>query len=439
MLVVLALIAGGHRRSGVGDAHRPGRAGSPSARPSLVALLLIVGRPSRPRAAAPTSPSRRSSPVCASVSCTTTQRHPSSRLAARWPPSPPTPATRSTGSRVRCPGCWSGYGRRPAGHLAVALRPRPSRPDRRRTPLPTSSWSSSTTSPARAASAWTAPPLATDLDAALRDAHRLRPHDHLRRRRRTRRSVRSTGRGGRGPAALSEIGLSTVRTDARRGGRPAAQRPPDAGLLRARRRPAVDARARRACPGGRRRVRPAPRHRRALRRRPPARHVRGAQPHRPRDARRRGAGDRRAGLRRRRDRVDQRPRAETRELALRLRNEITRLVSEIRFSIFDLRHEVTDGRLAGALADYVPRGQPRAPASGSTCPSTSPARRCPRVARPSCCGWPRRPSATCASTPGPTTSGSRLVSDGSVLAPRDRGRRCRQRRARASATGDSRP
>jgi signal transduction histidine kinase len=45
--------------------------------------------------------------------------------------------------------------------------------------------------------------------------------------------------------------------------------------------------------------------------------------------------------------------AQTRELASVLRSEITRLVSEIRFSIFDLRHEVTDGRLAASLADYA--------------------------------------------------------------------------------------
>lgn len=44
---------------------------------------------------------------------------------------------------------------------------------------------------------------------------------------------------------------------------------------------------------------------------------------------------------------------ETRELAAQLRAEITRLVSEIRFSIFDLRHEVTDGRLSASLADYA--------------------------------------------------------------------------------------
>lgn len=45
--------------------------------------------------------------------------------------------------------------------------------------------------------------------------------------------------------------------------------------------------------------------------------------------------------------------AHTRELASMLRAEITRLVSEIRFSIFDLRHEITDGRVAASLADYA--------------------------------------------------------------------------------------
>ena len=44
---------------------------------------------------------------------------------------------------------------------------------------------------------------------------------------------------------------------------------------------------------------------------------------------------------------------ETRALASTLRAEITRLVSEIRFSIFDLRHQVTDGRLSSSLADYA--------------------------------------------------------------------------------------
>jgi signal transduction histidine kinase len=43
----------------------------------------------------------------------------------------------------------------------------------------------------------------------------------------------------------------------------------------------------------------------------------------------------------------------TRELAASLRDEITRVVSELRYSIYDLRHQVTDHRLSGALAEYV--------------------------------------------------------------------------------------
>ncbi|CUR60158.1 putative signal transduction histidine kinase [metagenome] len=44
---------------------------------------------------------------------------------------------------------------------------------------------------------------------------------------------------------------------------------------------------------------------------------------------------------------------QTRELAGTLRQEISRVVSELRHSIFDLRHQVTDRRLSGALAEYV--------------------------------------------------------------------------------------
>lgn len=43
----------------------------------------------------------------------------------------------------------------------------------------------------------------------------------------------------------------------------------------------------------------------------------------------------------------------TRAAASAMRSEVTRLVSELRFSIFDLRHEVTDQNLSGALAEYV--------------------------------------------------------------------------------------
>ena len=43
----------------------------------------------------------------------------------------------------------------------------------------------------------------------------------------------------------------------------------------------------------------------------------------------------------------------TRAAAAAMRDEVTRLVSELRFSIFDLRHGVTDQNLSGALTDYV--------------------------------------------------------------------------------------
>ena len=43
----------------------------------------------------------------------------------------------------------------------------------------------------------------------------------------------------------------------------------------------------------------------------------------------------------------------TRAAAAAMRGEVTRLVSELRFSIFDLRHEVSDQNLSGALAEYV--------------------------------------------------------------------------------------
>lgn len=44
---------------------------------------------------------------------------------------------------------------------------------------------------------------------------------------------------------------------------------------------------------------------------------------------------------------------ETRALAESLREEISRVVSELRYSIFDLRHQVSDRRLSGAIAEYV--------------------------------------------------------------------------------------
>ncbi|UFN45606.1 sensor histidine kinase [Nocardioides okcheonensis] len=44
---------------------------------------------------------------------------------------------------------------------------------------------------------------------------------------------------------------------------------------------------------------------------------------------------------------------QTRELAASLRQEITRVVSELRYSIFDLRHQLSDHRLSGALTEHV--------------------------------------------------------------------------------------
>lgn len=43
----------------------------------------------------------------------------------------------------------------------------------------------------------------------------------------------------------------------------------------------------------------------------------------------------------------------TRELAASLRVEITRVVCELRYSIYDLRHDVNDHRLSGAISDYL--------------------------------------------------------------------------------------
>ena len=116
---------------------------------------------------------------------------------------------------------------------------------------------------------------------------------------------------------------------------------------------------RRARPRGGRRVRRAPGHRRALRRRPRARHLRGAQPDRPRDARRRRPGDRRARLHRRRDRVGQRPARRPASSPPPCARRSPALVSEIRFSIFDLRHQVTDGPAVRRPGRLRPRGQPR--------------------------------------------------------------------------------
>ena len=59
-------------------------------------------------------------------------------------------------------------------------------------------------------------------------------------------------------------------------------------------------------------------------------------------------------------------------------------------------------------------GTPQRPARPSA-RSTSAGRGCRGVPRQSCCGSPRRPSATCASTRGRSTCGSRLTTDGTEL------------------------
>ncbi len=45
--------------------------------------------------------------------------------------------------------------------------------------------------------------------------------------------------------------------------------------------------------------------------------------------------------------------ATIRELAASLRSEISRILTELRFSIFDLRHHVSEQRFSGALSEYV--------------------------------------------------------------------------------------
>ena len=201
--------------------------------------------------------------------------------------------------------------RRTAGQLAVALHPRPRRP----------------------AGALRRCPPADGPHPPARELRRPGPRQRLAGHGPRRRHARGHGRrpldrlrrraGRHAPPAQrrartstgwpQEIGSSTTATaHPERPSCPLRGAQQMLGLLRRRRRAPLDRRARRARPGGGRRVRRPPRHRRPLRRRAHAGHLRGAQPDRPRDARRRGAGDRRARLHRRRDRVDQRPGADPR-------------------------------------------------------------------------------------------------------------------------------
>nr|BFF24268.1 hypothetical protein GCM10025732_22330 [Glycomyces mayteni] len=88
-----------------------------------------------------------------------------------------------------------------------------------------------------------------------------------------------------------------------------------------------------------------------------------------------------------------------------LRSEVTRLVTELRFSLFELRSNVDrqgawPRRSRTMLVLWAPP-----PDCGFTCPWTRAGRGCPRAPRPSCCGSPRRRSRTRASTRGPRTCG----------------------------------
>ena len=97
-----------------------------------------------------------------------------------------------------------------------------------------------------------------------------------------------------------------------------------------------------------------------------------------------------------------------------LRAEITASVGELRFSVFDLRHERRRGRQPLRRPVGVrPRAQHATATCGCTSPSTSAAPGCRGAPRPRCSGSPRRRSATCTSTRGRSTSGSRLTANGS--------------------------
>ena len=119
--------------------------------------------------------------------------------------------------------------------------------------------------------------------------------------------------------------------------------------------------------------------------------------------------------------------------APRLRAEMSRVVSELRLSIFDLRSEVPAAGLGAALSDYVR-------AVGARRPDRPPrARRGPAPAagsrpRPSCCGSPRRRSRMPASTPGRATCGSAAASTRRARSSRG-GRRPGMGRAGSTATG----
>ena len=96
---------------------------------------------------------------------------------------------------------------------------------------------------------------------------------------------------------------------------------------------------------------------------------------------------------------------ETAEELRTLRGEVTRVITELRLSLFELRSEVDrHGGLAAAIAEYARTvGAPAA--CGCTCRWTSRPPGCPPRPRRSCCGSPRRRSPTPASTPAPRICG----------------------------------
>ena len=90
-----------------------------------------------------------------------------------------------------------------------------------------------------------------------------------------------------------------------------------------------------------------------------------------------------------------------------LRGELSRVVADLRLSIFDLRSDIspTNG-LGSALSDYVRQVGAKSGPDRAPDPRRGSRRGCPAPSRPSCCASRRRPSPTPASTPRRRTSGS---------------------------------
>ena len=368
---------------------------------------MTIARPGhRPhtRAAAPTSPCLPSLPACATVS----SRPSTSPSSAAWRlrrcgRSPDADRmTRSSDSREPLPWLLIGSGS-DCSRAGSPARPATRPPDRRRTPLPTTSWRGSTSlassgnARSRQPRRWpwsSTPPCARPPGGARSTIFVVEPgRDAPPAQRRGGR--RAAGPGDRHPGLRPHPGS---------GRRPAARRPADPGLLRARRCAPVDAELRRPCPRGRRRVRGPPRHRRPLRRGPHAGDLRGAQPHRAGDARRRGAGDRRrwatSSTRSSRSATTTRPaswrlapRPRSPGSSPRSASPSSTCATRSRRPALELRSPTTRARSATP------------PACGSTSPGRVRTARSRRARPPRSCASRRRPSATSASTPGPTTCG----------------------------------